>query len=100
MLRRMKATWSALLPKQETVVEVELTRTQKKYYRALYQTNGAALVKGFKRSMMNIAMELRKCCNHPYLLDSVEELERARGDAESLDEVDALVNASSRCPSG
>jgi len=37
MLRRMKShVEHRLKPKMETVVEVELTRTQKKYYRALY----------------------------------------------------------------
>lgn len=26
---------------------------------------------------MNVMMQLRKCCNHPYLLEGVEELELA-----------------------
>eukprot|EP00939_MAST-03C_sp_MAST-3C-sp1_P003578 g3578.t1 len=100
MLRRMKDDVERrLLPKRETVVEVELTRVQKKYYRALYQENGASLVRGYKRSMMNVAMELRKCCNHPFLLDGVEKLERnaeSRGFAANLTEVDALVRTSGK----
>ena len=29
-------------------------------------------------SLMNLAMELRKCCNHPFLLKGVERQEEAR----------------------
>lgn len=53
--------------------QVELTEVQKQYYRAIYEQNTTFLLQGKKRaqdgpSLMNLAMQLRKCCNHPYLI--------------------------------
>lgn len=53
--------------------KVELTEIQKQYYRAIYEQNTTFLLQGKKRaqdgpSLMNLAMQLRKCCNHPYLI--------------------------------
>lgn len=53
--------------------QVELTEIQKQYYRAIYEQNTTFLLQGKKRaqdgpSLMNLAMQLRKCCNHPYLI--------------------------------
>lgn len=57
---------------QETIIEVELTATQKQYYRAIIERNFKFLRKGRKSSnapnLINTMMELRKVCNHPYLL--------------------------------
>ncbi len=76
LLRRVKSdVEKSLAPKEETLIEVVLTNLQKKYYRAVYEkilgqlitdkrTNGAAL--------RNVCMQLRKVCNHPFLLDGVE----------------------------
>ncbi|CAN0439936.1 unnamed protein product, partial [Laminaria digitata] len=74
LLRRMKEdVEKAVPPKEETIIEVELTEIQKQYYRAIYEQNTTFLLQGKKRaqegpSLMNLAMELRKCCNHPYLI--------------------------------
>jgi len=74
MLRRLKEdVEKSIAPKEETVVEVELTNIQKKYYRAILERNFSFLSKGTTSanvpSLMNTMMELRKCCIHPYLLN-------------------------------
>jgi chromodomain-helicase-DNA-binding protein 7 len=74
MLRRLKEDVEKnLAPKEETIVEVELTNTQKKYYRAILEKNFQFLTRGVTSSnvpnLMNTMMELRKCCNHPYLIN-------------------------------
>ncbi|KAK8737028.1 hypothetical protein OTU49_004766 [Cherax quadricarinatus] len=78
MLRRMKEdVEKSLAPKEETIIEVELTNIQKKYYRAILERNFDFLVKGATYanvpSLMNTMMELRKCCLHPYLLNGAED---------------------------
>eukprot|EP00026_Physarum_polycephalum_P000102 Phypoly_transcript_00102.p1 GENE.Phypoly_transcript_00102~~Phypoly_transcript_00102.p1 ORF type:complete len:2164 (+),score=408.47 Phypoly_transcript_00102:294-6785(+) len=80
LLRRMKENVEkSIAPKEETIVEVELTTLQKKYYRAIYERNFTFLKKGNKSSnmpsLLNVMMELRKCCNHPYLIKGVEQNE-------------------------
>ena len=78
LLRRVKEdVEKSLPPKEETILEVSLTPIQKKYYKAIYERNTAFLYKGAKPSnapsLMNVMMELRKCCNHPYLVRGAEE---------------------------
>ena len=78
MLRRMKEdVEKSLKPKEETIVEVELTNIQKKYYRGILEKNFSFLQKGTTNAnlpnLMNTMMELRKCCIHPYLLNGAEE---------------------------
>ena len=57
----------SILAKEETIIEVELTVTQKQYYKAIYERNVDFLYKGCKGNnvpnMLNIVMQLRKCCN-------------------------------------
>ncbi len=78
ILRRLKTDLQIkLLAKEEVIVEVELTRVQKKYYKAIYEHN-LGVLQGNKKgsaaiSLRNVSMQLRKCCNHPYLLSSVED---------------------------
>jgi superfamily II DNA/RNA helicase len=78
LLRRIKEdVEKSLPPKEETIVEVALTSIQKRFYRAIYEKNTSFLFKGVRASnqpsLMNVMMELRKCCNHPYLVRGVEE---------------------------
>ncbi|KAF8566962.1 hypothetical protein P879_08921, partial [Paragonimus westermani] len=78
MLRRLKEdVEKSLAPKEETIVEVELTNMQKKYYRAIMERNFTFLCKGSTYAnapnLMNVMMELRKCCNHPFLIKGAEE---------------------------
>ncbi|KAK6090110.1 hypothetical protein P3W45_000836 [Vairimorpha bombi] len=77
MLRRMKEDVEKTIPmKEETIVEVELTMIQKRYYRAILEKNLDFLTKGCKDAapnLLNAMMELRKCCIHPYLIKGAEE---------------------------
>ena len=78
MLRRLKDdVEKSLAPKEETIVEVELTNIQKKYYRGILEQNFSFLMKGTTSAnipnLMNTMMELRKCCIHPYLLNGAED---------------------------
>ena len=78
LLRRMKEDVEASIPPlQETIIDIELTTTQKTIYRALYEKNKQILSKGFSggtftTSLNNLEMQLRKCCNHPYLIHEIE----------------------------
>lgn len=85
LLRRLKEdVETSIAPKEETIIEVELTQLQKKYYRATLEKNFSHLAKGGKSnnvpSLMNVMMQLRKCCNHPFLLQGVEDYELAEKD--------------------
>uniref|UniRef100_A0A914ZEU1 Helicase C-terminal domain-containing protein n=1 Tax=Panagrolaimus superbus TaxID=310955 RepID=A0A914ZEU1_9BILA len=75
MLRRLKEdVEKTLQPKEETIIEVQLSNVQKKYYRAILEKNFTHLLKGnHMPSLMNTMMELRKCCNHPFLIKGAEE---------------------------
>ena len=86
ILRRLKEdVEKSVPPKEETLIEVELTVAQKQYYRALYEKNVKFLHKNNKKpmdgpSLNNLAMQLRKCCNHLFLLNGVEsEFRRTHG---------------------
>eukprot|EP00941_MAST-03F_sp_MAST-3F-sp1_P003065 g3065.t1 len=77
LLRRLKEDVEKNLPpKEETVIKVPLMPLQKQYYRAIYERNTEFLYKGASAangpSLMNVVMELRKCCNHPYLIRGAE----------------------------
>ncbi|XP_043222807.1 chromodomain-helicase-DNA-binding protein Mi-2 homolog isoform X1 [Amphibalanus amphitrite] len=72
MLRRLKADVLKNMPsKSEFIVRVELSAMQKKYYKYILTRNFEALNAksggGQQMSLLNIMMELKKCCNHPYL---------------------------------
>ncbi|CAL2050791.1 unnamed protein product [Caenorhabditis brenneri] len=70
MLRRLKADVLTGMPtKSELIVRVELSPMQKTYYKNILTRNFEALnVKnGAQVSLNNILVELKKCCNHPYL---------------------------------
>ena len=50
-----------------------MSQMQKQYYKALLQKDLEALNAGGERKrLLNIAMQLRKCCNHPYLFQGAE----------------------------
>lgn len=56
--------------------QVELTDVQKKYYRAILERNFSFLSLGANSNsnvpnLLNTMMELRKCCNHPYLINGI-----------------------------
>lgn len=100
ILRRLKEDVEhSVPPKEETLIEVELSVAQKQYYRALYEKNVKFLHKNKKKaldgpSLNNLAMQLRKCCNHLFLLNGVEEEFRAKESA--ISEGDFLTKASGK----
>lgn len=74
MLRRMKEDVETGIPmKEETIIEVELTTMQKRYYKAILEKNLEFLKGKHTPNLINAMMELRKCCIHPYLLKGAEE---------------------------
>ena len=73
ILRRRKADVdTSIAAKEETIIEVELTRIQKTYYKALLHENAGTLLQqitgGALPSLLNLMMQLRKVCNHPFLI--------------------------------
>ncbi|XWS40468.1 hypothetical protein CRYUN_Cryun18bG0142500 [Craigia yunnanensis] len=77
MLRRLKRdVMQNIPPKTERMVPVELSSIQAEYYRAMLTKNYQILRnigKGVaQQSMLNIVMQLRKVCNHPYLIPGTE----------------------------
>ncbi|KAG0091456.1 hypothetical protein BGZ93_005910 [Podila epicladia] len=79
LLRRIKSdVEKSLLPKKEINLYVGLTAMQRKWYQRILEkdidaVNGAGANKREgKTRLLNIVMQLRKCCNHPYLFDGAE----------------------------
>lgn len=78
LLRRVKAdVEKSLLPKKEVNIFVGLTDMQRKWYKSILEkdidaVNGGGGKREGKTRLLNIVMQLRKCCNHPYLFDGAE----------------------------
>lgn len=76
MLRRLKKDVERSLPsKTERILRVELSAMQMHYYKSILTKNFAALSTGNekqKKQWLNIAMELKKASNHPYLFPDAE----------------------------
>ncbi|KAK6438052.1 chromatin remodeling complex Adenosinetriphosphatase [Oleoguttula sp. CCFEE 5521] len=78
LLRRVKSdVEKSLLPKKEVNLYVGMSQMQTKWYKQILEkdidaVNGAAGKKESKTRLLNIVMQLRKCCNHPYLFDGAE----------------------------
>ncbi|CAA7261700.1 unnamed protein product [Cyclocybe aegerita] len=77
MLRRLKKDVLTSLPtKSERILRVEMSAMQTHFYKNILTKNFAALVKSANGnsniSLLNIAMELKKAANHPYLFDGAE----------------------------
>ena len=83
VLRRLKVdVEKSLPPKTETILFTGLSVSQKQVYKSLLKRDASLLAgpeaggdrAGASRAKMaNIAMQLRKCCNHPYLFEGVED---------------------------
>ncbi|KAI6678741.1 hypothetical protein NL676_039537, partial [Syzygium grande] len=69
-----KDVMKELPPKKELILRVELSAKQKEYYKAILTRNYQILTRrgGAQISLMNVVMELRKLCCHPYMLEGVE----------------------------
>ncbi|KAJ1656324.1 hypothetical protein IWQ61_004080 [Dispira simplex] len=103
MLRRFKEDVEKSIPvKEETVVEVELTSYQKKFYRAILERNFTWLKNGAKGSqagpsLVNIIVELRKCCMHPFLITGAEErIVKEVGPRNPQEYLDMMIAASGK----
>ncbi|KAJ3044119.1 choline dehydrogenase 7 [Rhizophlyctis rosea] len=102
MLRRLKEDVEKSIPvKEETIVEVELTTVQKKWYRSILEKNFSWLKQGPKKNnvpnLINTMIELRKCCIHPFLLKGAEEqIIKETGSDTHEKQFDLLVQASGK----
>lgn len=78
LLRRVKSdVETSLLPKVETNVYIGMAEMQVDWYKKLLEkdidaVNGVLGKREGKTRLLNIVMQLRKCCNHPYLFDGAE----------------------------
>ncbi|CAN8257999.1 unnamed protein product [Cochlearia groenlandica] len=76
ILRRViKDVEKSLPPKIERILRVEMSPLQKRYYRWILERNFDDLnrgVRGNQVSLLNIVVELKKCCNHPFLFESAD----------------------------
>ncbi|KAI4169959.1 MAG: hypothetical protein LQ343_005341 [Gyalolechia ehrenbergii] len=78
LLRRVKSdVEKSLLPKKEVNLYIGMSNMQVKWYKKILEkdidaVNGAAGKRESKTRLLNIVMQLRKCCNHPYLFEGAE----------------------------
>jgi len=99
LLRRLKEdVEKAIPPKEEVLVELTMSEIQKQYYRAILERNRTFLNRGATgtnaANLRNVFMQLRKVCNHPFLIEGAEDREaNVNGTAKYLE---SLVMASSK----
>jgi SWI/SNF-related matrix-associated actin-dependent regulator of chromatin subfamily A member 5 len=78
LLRRVKSdVEKSLLPKKEINLYIGMADMQVKWYKKILEkdidaVNGAGGKRESKTRLLNIVMQLRKCCNHPYLFEGAE----------------------------
>jgi len=78
VLRRLKSdVEKSLPPKTETILFTHLSPVQRDVYKHCLLREMGVVQGGGKESgrvaVLNLVMQLRKCCNHPYLFPSVED---------------------------
>lgn len=95
LLRRVKKDVEKSLPaKVEQILRVEMSKIQKQYYRWILTKNYKALTKGLKGNIsgfINLMMELKKCCNHAFLVRPPES-----EDTPNMDRFELLVKSSGK----
>lgn len=77
LLRRIKNdVEKSLLPKKELDLYLGMSEMQRTWYQKILEKDIDAVNGQNKREsktrLLNIVMQLRKCCNHPYLFDGAE----------------------------
>ncbi|XP_047141905.1 chromodomain-helicase-DNA-binding protein 1-like isoform X1 [Hydra vulgaris] len=75
LLRRTKNEVLQNLPKKsEVILYCGISQTQKNLYKAILTKDLGAFDRegGQKTRLLNILMQLRKCCNHPYIFPGIE----------------------------
>ncbi|KAG6664462.1 hypothetical protein I3843_02G081600 [Carya illinoinensis] len=95
ILRRKKDEVEKYLPgKSQVILKCDTSAWQKAYYQQITDVGRVGLDNGSGKSkgLQNLTMQLRKCCNHPYLFVAAdyntwqkEEIVRASGKFELLD---------------
>lgn len=96
LLRRKKAEVEKFLPgKTQVILKCDMSAWQRLYYKQIMESGrvGLDIGTGKSRGLLNTAMQLRKCCNHPYLFlegrdydpQNRDELIRSSGKFELLD---------------
>ncbi|XP_052207411.1 probable ATP-dependent DNA helicase CHR12 [Diospyros lotus] len=94
ILRRKKDEVEKYLPgKTQVILKCDMSAWQKVYYQQVTDLGrvGLGTGSGKSKSLQNLSMQLRKCCNHPYLFVGEynmwrkEEIIRASGKFELLD---------------
>ncbi|XP_043806858.1 probable ATP-dependent DNA helicase CHR12 isoform X1 [Manihot esculenta] len=94
ILRRKKDEVEKYLPgKSQVILKCDMSAWQKVYYQQVTEMGRVGLHTGSgkSKSLQNLSMQLRKCCNHPYLFVGEyniwrrEEIMRASGKFELLD---------------
>lgn len=77
MIRRVKKDVACgLPPKKETKLYIGLTKMQQEWYKRLLRKDATelnALGGPDKVRLLNVLMQLRKVCNHPYLFEGAEQ---------------------------
>lgn len=74
-LRREKLdVEKSLMAKKYVNIYCPLTEMQREWYKGILKRDltGVNLEKGSKTTLLNIVMQLKKCCNHPYLFEGAE----------------------------
>lgn len=94
ILRRKKDEVEKYLPaKTQVILKCDMSAWQKLYYHQITDVGRVGLDTGSgkSQSLLNLSMQLRKCCNHPYLflgkyeMLSNDMIKRASGKFELLD---------------
>ncbi|CAA3001319.1 probable ATP-dependent DNA helicase CHR12 [Olea europaea subsp. europaea] len=94
ILRRKKDEVEKYLPiKRQVILKCDMSAWQKLYYQQVTDVGRVGLASGTgkSKSLQNLTMQLRKCCNHPYLflgdynMLRKEEIFRSSGKFELLD---------------
>ncbi|VVB15168.1 unnamed protein product [Arabis nemorensis] len=95
LLRRKKNEVEKFLPgKTQVILKCDMSAWQKLYYKQVTDVGRVGLHtgNGKSKSLQNLSMQLRKCCNHPYLFVGGDynmwkkpEIVRASGKFELLD---------------
>lgn len=72
--REKREVEQTLLPKKVTNLYPRLTNMQRNLYKMLLEKDLTPLLnkRDVKNSLLNVLIQLRKCCNHPYLFDGME----------------------------
>lgn len=83
MLRRLKVdVEKSLPPKTETILFTSMSTVQKNLYKQILSRNIEMINSGgggggnnaqSRTAILNLVMQLRKCCNHPYLFPNIED---------------------------